>query len=72
MKRKYRKGLKIIKKEYCHNNITINDFYCYSNLGWQVTKGTQKEKEEARFVSSFLDIYESSFSEDYLYHQIYQ
>lgn len=72
MKEKYKKVLKIIKDQYCHKSIKVNNFYCYENLGWQITKGNQEEKEEASFVSSFLDIYDNSFSQDYLYHQMYQ
>ena len=35
----------------------------YKTYGWQVTTGTAEEKEQARFVSSFLDIYNNSFSQ---------
>ena len=35
----------------------------YKTYGWQVTTGTAEEKKQARFVSSFLDIYNNSFSQ---------
>lgn len=31
----------------------------YKTYGWQVTKGNLEIKEQARFVSEFMDIYEN-------------
>mgnify|MGYP006882948677 FL=1 len=38
------------------------NYKSYGTFGWQVTIGTEEEKEQARFVSSFMDIYENSFN----------
>ena len=37
------------------------DFGSYKTYGWQVTTGTQEEREQALFVTGFMDIYENSF-----------
>ena len=42
--------------------LTNFTYKSYKTYGWQVTTGTDEEKEQARFVSSFLDIYENSFN----------
>jgi len=71
LKKKYKRGIKLIekefKKDYCKTSLSKRNFICYGNLGWQVTARTKEEIEEARFVSSFIDIYKSSFSQDTLY-----
>lgn len=67
LKRDYRDGIRVIKNEFCKSNLSKRNFDCYKNLGWQVTKGNKKELEQARFVSSFMDIYEQSFSEETRY-----
>ncbi len=62
LRRKYKKGIKLIKDEF--NLMPLSNFTYkeYKTYGWQVTKGSKKTQEEARFVSSFLDIYENSFN----------
>ena len=62
LKRDYKDGIKLIKKEF--NLLPLNKFNykSYGTFGWQVTIGTEEEKEQARFVSSFMDIYENSFN----------
>ena len=62
LKKNYSKGIKLIQKEF--NLLPLNNFTYkkYKTYGWQVTTGTAEEKDQARFVSSFLDIYENSFS----------
>ena len=57
-----KKGIKLIKDEF--NLMPLSNFTYkeYKTYGWQVTKGSKKAQEEARFVSSFLDIYENSFN----------
>lgn len=67
LKKNYKDGIRLIRKEFCKSNLSKRNFDCYKNLGWQVTSGTSNEKEEARFVSSFMDIYENSFSEETRY-----
>ena len=46
------------------NDISKNNFNYknYGTYGWQVSTGTKEEQEQARFVSSFMDIYENSFN----------
>ena len=62
LKRDYKDGIKLIQKEF--NLLPLNRFNykSYGTFGWQVTIGTEEEKEQARFVSSFMDIYENSFN----------
>ena len=33
----------------------------YQTYGWQTTSGSEEARQQARFVSSFFDIYENSF-----------
>ena len=63
LKKDYSKGIELIQKEF--NLLPLNNFTYknYKTYGWQVTTGTAEEKEQARFVSSFLDIYNNSFSQ---------
>lgn len=62
LKKDYSKGIKLIQDEF--NLLPLSNFTYkeYKTYGWQVTKGSKKAKEEAHFVSSFLDIYENSFN----------
>lgn len=62
LKKDYSEGIKLIQNEFKLlplNNFTFRKYKIY---GWQVTKGTKKEKEMARFITEFLDIYENSFN----------
>ncbi len=67
LKKNYKDGIRLIRKEFCKSNLSKRNFDCYKNLGWQVRTGTEKEKEEAMFITGFLDIYENSFSEETRY-----
>lgn len=67
LKRNYKDGIRLIRKEFCKSNLSKRNFDCYGNLGWQVTTGSKEVKEEARFISGFMDIYENSFSEETRY-----
>ena len=62
LKKDYSEGIKLIKDEFNLLPLTNFTYKDYKTYGWQVTKGTKKAKEEARFVSAFLDIYENSFN----------
>lgn len=57
----YKKGIKLIKKEFKLGNLSKNNFTSYEIYGAQVTTGTDEEKKEARMISRILDIYENSF-----------
>ena len=61
LKKEYAEGIKLIKDEFNLPNLSNFTYKAYKTYGWQVTKGTKKAKEEAKFVSKFLDIYENSF-----------
>ena len=63
LKKDYFKGIKLIQKEF--NLLPLNNFTYkyYKTYGWQVTTGSDEEQEQARFVTSFMDIYENSFSQ---------
>ena len=52
---------KLIQKEFNLLPLTNFNYKSYKIYGWQVTTGTNEEKEQSRFVSSFMDIYENSF-----------
>lgn len=62
LKRDYKDGIKLIQKEFNLLPLNIFNYKSYGTFGWQVTIGTKEEKEQARFVSSFMDIYENSFN----------
>lgn len=62
LKKDYFKGIKLIQKEFNLLPLTNFTYKKYKTYGWQVTTGTDDEREQARFVASFLDIYENSFS----------
>ncbi len=64
LKADYKDGLRIIGKEF--NLLPINqlNYKSYGTYGWQVTTGSKEEIEQAKFISSFIDIYENSFSKN--------
>lgn len=62
LKKEYSKGIQLIQKEFNLLPLTNFTYKSYKTYGWQVTTGTDEEKEQARFVTSFLDIYENSFN----------
>ena len=62
LKKKYKNGIKLIQKEFNLPPLSNFTYKGYKTYGWQVTKGSKKDKEQARFISSFLDIYENSFN----------
>ena len=62
LKKNYSKGINAIKKEFHLLPLSIFNFREYGTYGWQLTIGSSEEKEEARFVTSFFDIYENSFN----------
>ena len=62
LKKDYSKGLKLIQNEY--NLLPLNsfNFKTYETYGWQVTTGSDEERAQALFVTSFMDIYDNSFN----------
>lgn len=61
LKKDYREGIDLIKREFSLKPLTAFNFRDYGVYGWQVTTGSKKAQEEANFVSRFMDIYENSF-----------
>lgn len=62
LKKDYKDGIKLIQKEFNLLPLSNFNYKDYKTFGWQVTTGSDEEKEQARFISSFLDIYENSFN----------
>ena len=58
----YSDGIELVQKEFNLENLSQSNYKLYGTYGWQVNTGTEEEQNEARFVSSFMDIYENSFS----------
>lgn len=61
LKENYKDGIKLIQSEYDLQDLSQDNYKIYGTYGWQVSTGSEKEKEEAGFVSYFMDIYENSF-----------
>lgn len=61
LKKDYKKGIALIKKEYDLEDLSQDNYNLYKIYGWQVETGDDESKEEARFITSFMDIYENSF-----------
>ncbi len=62
LKKDYSEGLKLIQNEFNLLPLNCFNYSKYKIYGFQVTKGTKKAQEQARFVSEFMDIYENSFN----------
>lgn len=61
---RYAAGLALIREEFGLDPISRQDYKMYKKMGWQVTSGSDEAREEAGFVSGFLDIYENSFAKE--------
>ncbi len=61
IKENYKKGIKLIQKEYHLAPLNQFNYEKYGIYGCQVIGGTKQERDEAFYVSGFLDIYENSF-----------
>ncbi len=59
---KYNIGIVAIKKEFNLNDLNSKNYKTYKTYAWQLTIGTEEEKQQAIFISEFLDIYENSFN----------
>lgn len=62
LKKDYKKGLKLIQKEFNLLPLSNFNYKSYATYGWQVPTGSKEEQEQARFISAFMDIYENSFN----------
>ena len=62
LKKDYKKGLKLIQKEFNLLPLSNFNYKSYATYGWQITTGSKEEQEQARFISAFMDIYENSFN----------
>lgn len=60
--RGYSDGINLIKEEYKLGPITQRCYSDYMTYGLQVNTGSEESKEQAAFVSRFLDIYDNSFN----------
>ncbi|MBQ7921923.1 MAG: hypothetical protein IJ325_05010 [Clostridia bacterium] len=60
----YAEGIALIREEQGLGALSHRNFDLYKKFGWQVTGGTEEAREQAAFVSRFLDIYENSFTKD--------
>ena len=58
---KYSDGISLIQNEFDLEDMSENSYEAYKTYGWQVETGTEEEKNQAKFVSGFFDIYENSF-----------
>lgn len=62
LKRDYRDGIKAIQKEFGLLPLSIFNYKEYGTYGWQLVSATDEEKEQGRFITRFMDIYENSFN----------
>jgi len=61
LEEKYAAGIELIREEFGLEEFGEKTYEDYKTYGWQVTTGTEEEREQAGFVTGFLDIYENSF-----------
>lgn len=57
-------GIKAVQNEYHLSSLNMFNFRIYGTYGWQITNGTEEEKEQAAFITQFMDIYENSFDSE--------
>lgn len=58
----YADGISWIREENDLPPFSEKTYQLYKTYGWQMTTGTEKQKEQAVFIAKFLDIYENSFA----------
>ncbi len=59
----YAQAISLIQQEQGLRPISEDNYKLYQKFGWQLTSGTDALREQAAFVTRFLDIYENSFDE---------
>ncbi|MEG1384292.1 MAG: hypothetical protein RSD08_03235 [Oscillospiraceae bacterium] len=57
----YADAIELIKSENDLKLFSHKNYEMYKAYGWQLTGGSKEDRDRARFVSGFLDIYENSF-----------
>lgn len=62
LKTNYKTGIELIQQEFNLAPLSQTNYEEYKTYGWQVTIGTKEAKEQANFVSLFMDIYENGFN----------
>ncbi len=61
LRENYPEGISLIRKEFHLLWLSKLNYPSYKTYGWQATSGSEEARQQARFVSSFFDIYENSF-----------
>ena len=61
LKQDYAEGIALIQQEFDLGPLNCHTYHIYGNYGWQVTGGREEAREQAGFVTGFVDIYENSF-----------
>ena len=61
LRENYPEGISLIRKEFHLLWLSKLNYPAYKTYGWQTTSGSEEARQQARFVSSFFDIYENSF-----------
>jgi hypothetical protein len=59
----YAEGIGMIRQAFDLDPISRKNYDAYKVYGWQITTGSEEVRDQAAFVSRFLDIYENSFTE---------
>ncbi len=57
-------GIALIQEQNHLAPISQKNYRAYKTMGWQVTSGAEEARQQAIFVTKFLDIYENSFTKD--------
>jgi hypothetical protein len=56
----YADDIQSLKDEFGLKDFNKKTYHDYMTYGWQSNVGTDEEKQNKKFISSFLDIYENS------------
>ena len=60
----YEKGIAAIGGQYDLPPLTATDYALYKTYGWQTESASPEVRDQAHFVTAFLDLYENSFTEE--------
>lgn len=64
LQKQYELGIELIEDDFDLAPLSHKNYSVYKKYGWQVTSGTQEAREQATFITKFLDIYENSFTKE--------